>query len=38
VASPDVARTKVMEYKAILEKQKKSGSSGLDLLMSKIKA
>ena len=27
-----------MEYKAILEKQKKSGSSGLDLLMSKIKA
>ncbi|PZM82192.1 translation initiation factor IF-2, partial [Candidatus Gracilibacteria bacterium] len=38
VASPDIARTKVMEYKAILEKQKKSASSGLDLLMSRIKA
>lgn len=38
VASPDMARTKAIEFKTILEKQKKSGSSGLDLLMSRIKA
>lgn len=38
VASPDIARTKAIEFKTILDKQKKSASSGLDLLMSKIKA
>lgn len=38
VPSPEVARTKVIEYKALLEKQKKASSSWLDLLMSRIKA
>lgn len=38
VASADIARTKAIEFKTILEKQKKAGSSGLDLLMSRIKA
>lgn len=38
VASPDVARTKAIEFKTILEKQKKNSASWLDLLMSRIKA
>lgn len=38
VPSADVARTKSIEYKTILEMHKKSWKSGLDLLMSKIKA
>ena len=38
VASPEIARTKAIEFKAILEKQKKASASGLDLLMSRIKA
>lgn len=38
VNNSEIAKTKAIEYKAILEKQKKAGSTGLDLLMSKIRA
>lgn len=38
VNSWETAKEKAIEYKAILEKQKRASSSGLDLLMSKIKA
>jgi len=38
VSSPDVARQKSIEYKEILLRNKQQWASGLDLLMSKIKA
>lgn len=38
VNTPDIAKTKAIEYKTLLEKQKKVWSSGLELLMSKIKS
>ncbi len=38
VNSADIAKTKAIEYKLILEKQKRESASGLDLLMMKIKA
>ncbi len=38
VNSWDIAKDKALEYKELLEKQKKESASGLDLLMSKIKA
>ncbi|MDD3145555.1 MAG: translation initiation factor IF-2 [Candidatus Gracilibacteria bacterium] len=38
VNTPDIAKSKAVEYKTLLEKQKKAGSSGLELLMSKIKS
>ncbi len=38
VSSPDVARQKSIEYKEILLRNKQKSASGLDLLMSKIKA
>ncbi|MDD2907828.1 MAG: translation initiation factor IF-2 [Candidatus Gracilibacteria bacterium] len=38
VNTPDIAKSKAIEYKTLLEKQKKAGSSGLELLMSKIKS
>ncbi len=38
VSSWDKAKTKSLEYKQILEKQKRESATGLDLLMSKIKA
>lgn len=38
VNTPEIAKNKVMEYKIILEKQKKESSSGLELLMSRIKS
>lgn len=38
VSWPEIAKNKVLEYKTILEKQKKSWSSWLELLMSKIKS
>ncbi len=38
VNTSDIAKEKAIEYKVVLEKQKKSSSSGLELLMSKIKS
>jgi len=38
VNNSDIAKEKAIEYKVMLEKQKKSSSSGLELLMSKIKS
>ncbi len=38
VKNPVSAKTKALEYKQILEKQKNESASGLDLLMSRIKA
>lgn len=38
VNTSDIAKEKAVEYKVVLEKQKKSSSSGLELLMSKIKS
>ncbi len=38
VNSADIAKEKALEYKMILDKQKKAWASGLDLLMSKIRA
>lgn len=38
VSSPDIARQKSIEYKEILLRNKQKSASGLDLLMSKIKA
>ena len=38
VNNSDIAKLKAFEYKELLEKQKKESASGLDLLMSKIKA
>lgn len=38
VSTSDIAKEKAIEYKVVLEKQKKSSSSGLELLMSKIKS
>jgi len=38
VNSADIAKEKAIEYKMILDKQKKAWASGLDLLMSKIRA
>lgn len=38
VSSSEVAKEKAIEYKAVLEKQKKANNSSLELLMSKIKS
>jgi translation initiation factor IF-2 len=38
VSSSEIAKEKAIEYKAILEKQKKANNSSLELLMSKIKS
>lgn len=38
VNSPEIAKQKALEYKTILERQKKSTTSWLELLMSKIKS
>ncbi|NVP18083.1 translation initiation factor IF-2 [Candidatus Gracilibacteria bacterium] len=38
VNTSDIAKEKAIEYKVVLEKQKKGGSSGLELLMSRIKS
>lgn len=38
VNTSDIAKEKAIEYKVVLEKQKKGWSSGLELLMSRIKS